>query len=79
MYSYILPHLYDTADYKVDVDPRDIEEFMDYSTRCVPGFSTDFEEFAETIMSELGLHKPMNVKEGFDLYIQLLGKIEMHS
>ena len=70
---YFLPHLYDTADYKVDVDPRDIEEFMDHSSMCDPDFSIDFEEFAEIIMSELGLHRPTNVKEGFDLYIQLIG------
>jgi hypothetical protein len=43
---------------------------------CVNDFSDEFGEFALLVMRELGLSKPTNVKEAFDLYIKLLQRIE---
>ncbi|CAH3181910.1 unnamed protein product, partial [Porites lobata] len=64
---YFLPHLYNTEDYKVNVDRHEVEEFIDNSTMCPADFSEEFEEFAITIMNELGLHSPQDVDEGLDL------------
>ena len=73
---YFLPHLYDTEDFKVNVDRHEVEEFIDNSTMCPADFSEEFEEFAITIMNELGLHSPQDVDEGLDLYLRLIEEIE---
>lgn len=43
---------------------------------CPADFSEEFEEFAITIMNELGLHSPQDVDEGLDLYLRLIEEIE---
>ena len=73
---YFLPHLFDARDCKEDVDLDEVNEFYDDSTMNVKDFSDEFAEFALLIMRELGLSKPTNVKEAFDLYITLLQRIE---
>ena len=72
---YFLPHLYNTEDYKVNVDRHELQEFIDNSTMCPADFSEEFEEFATTVMNELGLHSPQDVDEGLDLYLRLIEEI----
>ena len=43
----------------------------------VKDYSDEFGEFASIFMRELGLSKPTNVKEAFDLYINLLQRIDI--
>ena len=43
----------------------------------VKDYSYESGEFASTVMRELGLSKPTNVKEAFDLYLKLLHRIEI--
>ena len=72
---YFLPHLYQTKDYKLEVELEEVEEFIDNATICPPDFSQEFEEFSSFVMGELGLEMPNNVKEGLDLYLQLIKEI----
>jgi hypothetical protein len=65
-----------TEDYKVHVDPHEIDEFVDHSTMSVPDFSDNFKHFASTVIDDLGLQTPTNVKEGLDLYIKLIREVE---
>ena len=69
---YFLPHLCQTKDYKLEVELEEVEEFIDNATICPPDLSQEFEEFASFVMGELGLEMPNNVKEGLDLYLQLI-------
>ena len=71
---YFLPHLYNTEDYKVNVDHHEVEEFIDNSTMCPADFSEEF-EFAITVINELGLHSPQDVDEGLDVYLRLIEEI----
>ena len=62
-----LPHLYNSENYKVPVEPQELEEFIDESTICPADCSQEFEEFAETIINALGLQPPQDVIEGLDV------------
>lgn len=73
---YFLPHLYNTEDYKVNIDPYEVEEFIDNSTMSSADYSEEFEEFALTVMNLLGLSLPQDVNEGLDLYLQLILEID---
>lgn len=53
-----------------------MKEFYDDVTMSAKDFSDEFGEFALSVMTELGLSKPNNVKEAFDLYITLLHRVE---
>ena len=75
---YFLPHLYQTKDYKLEAELEEVEEFIDNATICPPDFSQEFEEFASFVMGELGLEMPNNVKEGLDLYLQLIKEINKY-
>ena len=75
---YFLPHLYQTKDYKLEVELEEVEEFIDNATMCPPDFSQESEEFASVVMGELGLEMPNNVKEGLDLYLQLIKEINKY-
>ena len=75
---YFLPHLYQTKEYKLEVELEEVEEFIDNATMCPPDFSQEFEEFASVVMGELGLEMPNNVKEGLDLYLQLIKEINKY-
>ena len=72
---YFLPHLYQTKDYKLEVELEEVEKFIDNVTIRPPDFSQEFKEFASFVMGELGLEMPNNVKEGLDLYLQLIEEI----
>ena len=74
---YLLPHLFDTNNCKQEIDRPEVNEFYDNSTMNVKDYSDEFGEFASTVMRELGLSKPSNVKEAFDLYVKLLQRIEI--
>ena len=65
-----------TEDCKHEIDRDKVNEFYNNSSMCVNDFSDEFGEFALLVMRELGLSKPTNVKEAFDLYIKLLQRIE---
>jgi hypothetical protein len=73
---FFLPHLFDTEDCKQEIDRDEVNEFYNNSSMCVKDFSDEFGEFALLVMRELNLSKPTNVKEAFDLYINLLQRIE---
>ena len=73
---YFLPHLFDAEDCKQQTDRDEVNEFYDNSTMLVKDFSNEFGEFALVVMRELGLAKPTNVKEAFDLHIALLERVE---
>ena len=73
---FFLPHLYNTDDYKTDVDEDDVQEFYDHSTMCPPDYSDDFKEFAQTIMNEHHLSEPHDVNSALDLYMKLLKEVE---
>ena len=73
---FFLPHLFDAGDCKQEIDWDEVNEFYNNTLMCVKDFSDEFEEFALLVVKELGLSKPTNVKEAFDLYINLLQRIE---
>ena len=75
---YFLPKLYQTKNYKLEVELEEVEEFIDNATMCPPDFSQEFEEFASFVMGELGLEMPNNVKEGLDLYLQMMKEINKY-
>ena len=55
---FFLPYLYNSENYKVPVDPQELEEFIDKSTMCLAYWSQEFEEFAAIIITALGLQPP---------------------
>ena len=65
-----------TTDWKLNL--KEVEKFIDNATMCPLDFSQEFEEFASFVMGELGLQMPNNVKEGLDLYLQLIKKINKY-
>ena len=73
---FFLPHLYNSENYKVPVDPQELEEFIDESTMCLPNWSKEFEEFAAIIMTALGLQPPRDVNEARDMYVTLIKEVE---
>ena len=73
---FFLPHLYNSENYKVPVDPQELEEFIDESTMCLPNWSQEFEEFAAIIMTALGLQPPRDVNEALDMYVTLIKEVE---
>ena len=73
---FFLPHLYNTDDYRTDVDEDDLQEFYDHSSMCPPDYSEDFKEFALTIMNEHHLPEPHDVSSALDLYMRLLKEVE---
>ncbi len=76
---YFLPHLYDVEDCKVDIDLDEIEEFYDDAAMNVRDYSEEFEEYALTVMNRRALSAPIDVKQAFNLYIELLREIELAS
>ena len=72
---FFLPHLYDVDDCKLEVDLDEVDEFYDVEM-CVRDCSAEFAEFASTIMNDRNLSLATNVKEGIDLYVELLKEIE---
>ena len=66
---FFLPHLYNSGDYKVPVNPQELEE----STMCPTDCSV---EFALTVMNALGLHLPNGVNEALDVYATLIKEVE---
>ena len=72
---FFLPHLYNSENYKVPVDPQELEEFIDKSTMCLADWSQEFEEFAIK-MTALGLQPPQNVNEALDMYVTLIKEVE---
>ena len=71
-----LPHLYNSEDYKVPVNPQELEEFIDESTMCLVDCSKEFKEFALSVMNALGLHQPDDVNEALDVYVTLIKEVE---
>ena len=69
---YFLPHLYQTEDYKLEVDSLDVDEFYNHASMVVQDTSEDFKEFATVVMNENGLLTPTNVREALNLYVALL-------
>ena len=65
-----LPHLYNSEDYKVPVNPQEVDEFIDESTMCPTDCSEGFNEFAWTVMNALELHLPNTCaeNEALDVY-----------
>ena len=39
---FFLPHLYNSENYKVPVDPQELEAFIDESTMCLADWSQEF-------------------------------------
>lgn len=76
---YFLPHLYQTEDYKLEVDSLDVDEFYNHASMVVQDTSEDFKEFATVVMNENGLLTPTNVREALNLYVALLQEIERFS
>ena len=76
---YFLPHLYQTEDYKLEVDSLDVDEFYNHASMVVQDTSEDFKEFATLVMNENGLLTPTNVREALNLYVALLQEIERFS
>lgn len=73
---YFLPHLYNTEDYKVTVDPTDVIQFFEVTTMISADFSKELEEFAHVFMDEHGMQLPNNVKKGFDVFLFLIAQLE---
>ena len=72
---FFLPHLYDIQDCKLKVDLHEVDEFYD-DAMSVRDCSVEFAEFATTIMNDRNLSPATNVKEGLNLYVELLKEIE---
>ena len=71
---FLLPHLYNSEDCKVPVNPQEREEFIDESTMCPADCSEEFKEFALSVMNALGLHQADDVNEALDVYVTYLLK-----
>ena len=73
---FFLPHQYNSEDYKVPVNPQELEEFIDESTMCSADCTEEFKEFASTIMNALGLNLRNDVNEALDVYVILIKEVE---
>lgn len=73
---FFLPHLYNSEDYKVPVNPQELVEFIDESTMCPADCTEEFKEFASTVMNALGLNLPNDVNEALDVYVTLIKEVE---
>lgn len=73
---FFLPHLYNSEDYKVPVNPQELVEFTDESTMCPADCTEEFKEFASTVMNALGLNLPNDVNEALDVYVTLIKEVE---
>ena len=69
---FFLPHLKNSEDYKVPVNPQEAEEFIDESTMCPTDCNEEFNEFTLTVMNALELHLPNTVNEALDVYVRLI-------
>ncbi len=67
---FFLPHLYDTENYQVTIAFDELEELA-HTAMCPADVTDEFNEFATSVMDELGWQSPSNVKEALDLYINL--------
>ena len=56
---FFLPQLYNSENYKVPVNPQELEEFLDESTMSPADCREEFKEFAWTVMNALGLQLPL--------------------
>ena len=72
---FFLPHLYNVEDCKLEVDLDEVDEFYNDAMN-VRDYSVEFVEFATTVMNDRNLSLTTNVKEGLDLYVELLKEIE---
>ena len=73
---FFLPHLYNSEDYKVPVNPQEAEEFIDESTMCPTDCKEEFNEFALTVMNALELHLPNTVNDALDVYVTLIKEVK---
>ncbi len=63
----------------MDIDLDEIEEFYDDAAMNVRDYSEEFEEYALTVMNRRALSAPIDVKQAFNLYIELLREIKLAS
>ena len=73
---FFLPHLYNSEDYKVPVNPQEAEEFIDESTMCPTDCNEEFNEFTLTVMNALELHLPNTVNEALYVYVTLIKEVK---
>ena len=68
---FFLPHLYDVEDCKLEVDLDEVDEFY-YDVMSVGDCNVEFAEFLTTIMKDRNGSLAANMKEGLNLYVELL-------
>ena len=75
---YHLPHLYNTQSFLQDVDQDEVDEYFDASSMLERDYSSEFEEFANTLMFLDGVDKENDAQGRFKLYYWLLEHIEQY-
>ena len=73
---FFFPTSYNSEDYKVPVNPRELEEFIDESTMCPTDCSEEFKEFVlDCYECTRTLHLPYGVNETLDVCETLIKEI----
>ena len=75
---YHLPHLYNTQSSLQDVDQDEVDEYFDASSMLERDYSSEFEEFANTLMFLDGVDKENDAQGRFKLYYWLLEQMERY-
>jgi len=76
---YYLPHLYESEDYRIDIEQADYDDIYPCTNNNVRDVTEEFEEFARESMDAREMDMPNSVDEALNLYTYLLEKIEEYS
>lgn len=76
---YYLPHLFDTHDYKIEIDSDEFAEVAACVNHDIEDVSNDFKDFACEVIRGSGLEPVNNVTDALKLYFFLLRKIEQYN
>lgn len=76
---YYLPHLYESEDYRIDIEQADYDDIYPCTNNNVRDVTEEFEEFARVSMDAREMDMPNSVDEALNLYTYLLEKIEEYS
>ena len=72
---FFLPHLYDTHSYMQEVSDALLDECYN-ATMKQNGNSEEFEGSENVVMQVQMVSRPMDVKEGLELYLRLVTAVE---
>ena len=76
---YYLPHLFDTRDYKIEIDPDEFADVAVCVSNDIEDVSDEFKEFAREVLRGSGFEEVNDVTDALKVYFFLLGKIEEYN